>query len=129
MNWEQAVRYCGMNPENKEAQRLYKKAKKKNKLSSSEVEKIYRIAREISWVLGSVNHIINGNLSTPIRIPQKYILYKKIYKEVVLVRKGNWLVEQTSSRVIGKFLDPGVEIYPNPYVSPGHLGVICRAEG
>jgi hypothetical protein len=128
MDWQQAVRYCGMNPENPEAVRLCKKVRSKGRLSSEEVEKVYRLAEEISWVLGTDTYTLPCDIPTPLYIPSKYIMYKKVYKEVVLLRRGDWLVEEVSSKVVGKFFTDRVEVYPNPYVSPGHLEEIVTGE-
>lgn len=129
IDWDQAVRYCGMNPEDHEAKRLYSKVKKKKKLSSAEISRIYKIAEQMSWVIGNDNYTIYGvgmYPNTPIIVPKKYILYSNVFSDVVIDRKGKWLVEITSDKVLGRFTEKGLEVFPNPYVLPAHLETLLK---
>jgi hypothetical protein len=129
IEWDQAVRYCGMNPGDHEAKRLYNKVKKNKKLSSAEISRIYKIAEQIRWVIGNDNYIIYGvgiYFDIPLIVPKKYILYSNIFSDVVIDRKGKWLVEITSDKVLGRFTEKGLEVFPNPYVLPAHLEVLLN---
>jgi hypothetical protein len=119
-NWQEIVRYCGMKRDSDYALGLALRAKKGRKLTSQEVSRIRRYADEMRWLVGSENTRLERGPRAPMTVPGVF------GKTCTLTRKGDWLVEQDSSTVVGRYdPDGSLTVYPNGYVLAGVLmGVI-----
>lgn len=122
--WSESVRLCGMLTDCKTAQSLCKKAKKGRRMTQREIELLLRYADQAKDVIGSFHAtftIDQGSLDQlGLEVPKKLLLNGL---EARIVKRGNWLVDESTSRCVGKLECEGskLKLFPNPVVRPEHL--------
>lgn len=124
MGWEEALRLCGFS-DSEVAKSLVDKAKRKQKLTSRQVECVYTYAHKMrKQVTDSAPVVINGSQS---HFPMTVNNLTSTYK-LVLRPKGH-IVEISTGKVVGRLQRNQIVLYPNPLVPSSAVRAAIKRDG
>lgn len=122
MNFAEALRYCRMCGRRSPAARnLTKKVGKNHKLTTAQIELIYKFAKEMKDIVGEREVILYcDKTNLPLQIDQTFLS-----DSVLLVSKGKWLADELSSTVVGEWIDQDlVKVFPNSVLLVSELEAV-----